>query len=378
MSAIPSVIAQCDPKAGYLACKDRIDAAIARVLESGWYILGREVSSFEQEFRDYLGIGHAIGAANGTDALELALRACGVEPGDRVITVSHTAVATVAAIERAGAVPVLIDIDWQTFCLCPDVLQNILERSDRPSPKAIIPVHLYGYPADMPDILDLAVRYGLYVIEDCAQAHGAGLQGRKLGTWGDLATFSFYPTKNLGAIGDGGAVVTNKPELAEKVHLLREYGWDQQRISRIPGINSRLDEMQAAILREKLKGLDEDNEKRRQIARLYDEGLQESGLMLPPQANDVDAVYHQYVIRTKNRDDLKSWLRDRDILTAIHYPVPVHLYPAYQGRIEIAGSLRHTETVVNEILSLPMYAQLSLTEAEQVVEAINQWRKQKD
>ena len=251
------------PKANYLAHKTGIDAAVKRVLESGWYILGREVEAFEQEFATYVGIRHAIGVANGTDALHLALRACGIGPGDAVITVSHTAVATVAAIELAGATPVLVDIDPDTFTIDVNSLEDAITKHDQGSwsgasacLKAIIPVHIYGHPADMQAIMDIAERYGLFVLEDCAQSHGAVIQGKKTGTWGHISTFSFYPTKNLGALGDGGAVVTNDPQLSERCRLLREYGWRKRFVCDVPGMNSRLDELQAAILRAKLPSLD--------------------------------------------------------------------------------------------------------------------------
>src|SRR5688572_19253148 len=246
MSASSEILVS-DPRRGYLAYRDEIDSAISRVLQGGMYILGSEVASFEREFAAYLGVAHAIGVASGTDALIVALKACGVGPGDSVITVSHTAVATVAAIELAGATPVLIDIDPDTFTLDASQLEGAIAA--HPSTRAVIPVHLYGHPADMPSILDAASRHDLYVIEDCAQAHGASLAGRMAGTWGHMAAFSFYPTKNLGALGDGGAVATNDPSIAERAAALRQYGWRTRYISDFPGMNSRLDEIQSAVLR---------------------------------------------------------------------------------------------------------------------------------
>lgn len=259
-----------DPGANYRAHRAEIDVAIHRVLDSGWFILGREVASFEQEFALYLDARFAVGVASGTDALHLALRACGIGPGDVVLTVSHTAVATVAAIELAGAVPLLVDIDPLTFNIDAERVEDTLksiDRGDGPSPRgrvrAIIPVHLYGQPADMAAIIRVAARYGLKVIEDCAQAHGASIDGRKVGSWGNAAAFSFYPTKNLGALGDGGAIVTNDSEIADRVRLLREYGWRDRYVSSEVGMNSRLDEIQAAVLRVKLLNLDQENDRRR-------------------------------------------------------------------------------------------------------------------
>ncbi|MGH9855779.1 MAG: DegT/DnrJ/EryC1/StrS family aminotransferase, partial [Blastocatellia bacterium] len=246
-------ILQSDPKASYLAHKREIDEAIRQTLDSGWYILGQQTSAFEQEFAEYLGAKHCVGVANGTDALHLALRACGVGAGDVVITVSHTAVATVAAIEMAGASPLLVDIDQASFTINPEAVEDAIKSwRGEGEIKAIMPVHLYGHPADMQAITTIARRYDLKIVEDCAQAHGATIKGVKVGTFGDAAGFSFYPTKNLGALGDGGAVTTNDSETAERVRLLREYGWRERYVSDLPGFNSRLDELQSAILRVKL------------------------------------------------------------------------------------------------------------------------------
>jgi len=357
------MIPQTDPRANYLAHQAEIDAAIAQVLMAGRYILGEPVAAFEREFAAYLGVGHAIGVASGTDALHLALRACGVGPGSHVFTVSHTAVATVAAIELAGATPVLVDIEPATFTMDPQRLEDALKRAaagGRGARRgAIIPVHLYGHPADMAAILEIGRRYDLWVIEDCAQSHGAAIEGRKTGAFGDMAAFSFYPTKNLGALGDGGAVVTSDDELADRARLLREYGWRERYVSALPGLNSRLDTLQAAILRVKLRYLDAENERRRALARLYTELLQETDLRLPIERPGVRHVYHQYVVRSGRRDALQARLRERGIGTLIHYPVPVHRQPAYAGRLPFAGELPHTEAAAAEILSLPMFAELS-------------------
>jgi len=370
---VPIAVPQSNPKASYIANKEAIDTAIAQVLDSGWYILGEQVAAFEQEFAAYLGVKYAIGVASGTDALHLALRACGIGPGDSVITVSHTAVATVAAIELVGATPILVDIDPVTFTVDPDRLQKTIKAYDGRL-KAIIPVHLYGHPADMPAIMQIARHDNLYVIEDCAQSHGAVINGRKLGQWGHLAAFSFYPTKNLGALGDGGAVVTNDPELADKVRLLREYGWRERYVSSVPGMNSRLDELQAAILRVKLPCLDQGNKRRRQIAHVYNTMLSDSSLVLPQAKEGTHHVYHQYVVRSKQRDDLRAFLKANSVGTLIHYPVPIHLQPAYQRRVAIDTSgLDHTEQACREILSLPMYPEMADEQVRRVCNLVISW-----
>ncbi|MGB5962237.1 MAG: DegT/DnrJ/EryC1/StrS family aminotransferase [Coleofasciculaceae cyanobacterium] len=369
-----SFLAPADPKANYLAHKEEIDQAIRRVLDSGWYILGQEGKAFEQEFADYLGVSHGVGVGNGTDALEVALRACGVGAGDAVITVSHTVVATVAAIELVGAMPVLVDIEPKTFTLDPSRLEDTIKQHQGSRIKAIIPVHLYGHPADMPAIMEIARRHDLYVIEDCAQSHGAAIKGRKTGAWGDLAAFSFYPTKNLGALGDGGAVVTNNAELGQKLRLIREYGWQRRYISEMPGMNTRLDEIQAAVLRVKLQYLAQENNQRRQLGQVYNSCLADTPLVLPEVSDDVESVYHQYVVKSAQRDNLRDFLKDHAVGTLIHYPVPVHRQPAYQERVAIgSGGLPETEKAVGEILSLPMYPQMINAQAQQVADLIVHW-----
>ena len=372
-----------DPKAGYLAHKDEIDQAVHQVLDGGWYILGREVGAFEREFADYLGVREAIGVNSGTDALHVCLRALGIGPGDAVITVSHTAVATVAAIEMAGATPILADIDPVRFTLDPHCLEEavITARkhegdSDGPHLKAIIAVHLYGHPADMVSICDIADRYGLSVIEDCAQSHGAMLHGRKTATWGHMAAFSFYPTKNLGALGDGGAIATNDPALAHQARLYREYGWQQRYVSFIAGTNTRLDELQAAVLRVKLRYLDIENKRRGELATIYDRALAASAVQCPQVNPGASHVYHQYVVRCDQRDALQTYLKANGIGSLIHYPVPVHLQPAYAGRIVTApGGLSVTERTCREILSLPMYPQLTEEQIARVGSAIVEWEQ---
>jgi dTDP-4-amino-4,6-dideoxygalactose transaminase len=372
------LIVPADPKANYRAHQEEIDRAVRRVLEGGWYILGQEVSDFEEEFARYLGVRHAVGVGSGTEALHLALRVCGIGPGDAVLTVSHTAVATVAAIELAGATPVLVDIDPAAFTLDPNRLEDVLAKGSLGlRAKAVIPVHLYGHPVDMPAVLEIARRHGLMVIEDCAQSHGATLNGRKTGAWGDLAAFSFYPTKNLGALGDGGALVTSDPGLAGRARVLREYGWRERFVSELPGMNTRLDELQAAILRVKLRALGGENARRRELARLYGQALAATPLGLPRTRDGVEHVYHQYVVRCPRRDELRAFLKANSVGTAIHYPLPVHLQPAYGVRLVPSGEqLAQTERACREILSLPMHPQLADEQVAYVSEQITSWYRQ--
>jgi dTDP-4-amino-4,6-dideoxygalactose transaminase len=289
-----------------------------------------------------------------------------------VLTVSHTAVATVAAIEMAGATPVLVDIDAATFCMSPQSLQATIDATQGTHRlKAIIPVHLYGQPADMTAICRIASENGLLVFEDCAQAHGATLGGRKAGAFGDAAAFSFYPTKNLGALGDGGLIVTSRDDIAEQARVTREYGWHKRYISDQVGVNSRLDELQAALLRVMLRHLDTDNARRAEIARVYSSRLASSAYVLPQPADGTSHVYHQYVIRTPRRDELRAFLAEHGVNSLVHYPAPVHLQPAYAGRIATApGGLPVSERVCDEILSLPMHPQLSDADVEAVCEAL--------
>jgi dTDP-4-amino-4,6-dideoxygalactose transaminase len=372
-------IAQANPKAGYLEQQVEIDAALTRAARSGWYILGQEVEAFEREFARYIGCEFGVGVASGTDAIELALRACEVQEGDLVFTVSHTAVATVVAIERMGAIPVLVDIDPATYTMDPDRLEHAIAEVGRNAAlsgrrgRAVVPVHLYGHPSDMPAIVDISRRAGLRIVEDCAQAHGAAIDGRKVGTWGDVAAFSFYPTKNLGALGDGGMVVGSDAEMIQRLRAIRQYGWEERYVSSIRGCNSRLDELQAAVLRTKLPRLASDNTRRRERARWYDELLADTPLQRPyPQAS-VEHVYHQYVIRSAEREALQNHLAQEHVGTAVHYPVPVHLQPAYRGNVFISGSLEHTERAAREVLSLPMYPQLRREEVAFVCECAADW-----
>lgn len=348
------MILVANPKAQYLHYKTEIDAALSRVLEKGRYILGDETRLFEEEFAAFLGVRFAIGVGSGTEAIHIALKACGIGPGDEVITVSHTAVATIAAIELAGASPVLVDIDPSSLTMDPAKLEGALS----PKTKAVVPVHLYGQPANLPLIEAFTRKHKLRLIEDAAQAHGAFYQDRRVGSWGDLGCFSFYPTKNLGALGDGGAVATNDAELAKRARLLREYGWAERYVSHLSGWNSRLDEMQSAVLRVKLRYLDRDNAERARIAKHYQQALQKTSLQLPAAPAASVPVHHLYVIRSAARGALMEFLQSHSIQTLIHYPVPVHLQPAYKGRLRKAGDLPVTEKVAGEVLSIPIYPEL--------------------
>jgi dTDP-4-amino-4,6-dideoxygalactose transaminase len=364
------MIPQTSPLANYLSNRAALDEAIHRVLSAGRYILGEETTAFERQFADYIGVPYAVGVGNGTEALHLALRGLGIGPGHEVITVSHTAVATVAAVEMCGATPVLVDIHPQSYTMDASLLERA--RSDRS--KAIVPVHLYGQPAALEAIIRFAREHNLYVIEDCAQSHGALYRGQKTGSFGHAAAFSFYPTKNLGGLGDGGAITTHDPSLYEALRALRQYGWADNRLSRRPGWNSRLDEIQAAVLRVKLARLEQSNRRRIQIARTYQELLSRiPELTLPSPTAETTHVYHQYVIRCADpstRSRLMAHLSERGIHTAVHYPVPVHLQPAYAHRLPGSRSLPVTEEVCPRILSLPLFPELTDEEVDQVVTAV--------
>jgi len=373
VSAPPLLVPQADPGAGYRAYKEDIDAAVARALGSGWYILGAEGRAFEAEFAAWLGAEHAVGCGSGTDALALALRALGIGPGCAVATVSHTAVATVAAIEMAGAVPVLIDIDPDHYTLDPAELADVLASppAGLPPVRAVIPVHLYGQAAGMDAILPLCRRHGVHVIEDCSQAHGAALHGRRLGTLGDIGTFSLYPTKNLGALGDGGVIATGDAALAERLAALRQYGWRTHYVSDEVGVNSRLDEVQAAVLSVKLRHVDAGNARRRAIAAGYDAALAGTRLVPPARRTGATHVFHQYVVRTSDRDGLRARLRAAGIGTGVHYPVPVHLQPAYRCRVVLGpAGCRRSEQAAAEVLSLPMFPELTGTQTGTVCAAL--------
>jgi len=358
-----------NPAAQFYSYQDEIEAAVLKVLRSNRYILGEEVEALEREFADYIGAHSAIGVANGTDALEIAIRALDIGPGDEVITVSHTAVATVAAIEAAGATPVLIDVDPVFYTLNPAQLQEVLT----PKTKAVIAVHLYGQAADLDAIGQFCTENKLFLIEDVSQAHGARWKGKRLGSVGDIACFSCYPTKNLGAIGDAGLITTNDAKLGSRVRMLREYGWQHRYISDLVGRNSRLDELQAAILRIKLRHLDIDNGKRQQLASQYSKLLAGQALQLPATRENAEQVFHLYVIRTRNRNELIEYLKACDIQAGIHYPMPVHIQPAYKNRIRTAASMIVAERLAEEVLSLPIYPELVSTDIVQVIDAVNSY-----
>jgi dTDP-4-amino-4,6-dideoxygalactose transaminase len=364
-----TMIPQADPGAGYRAQKAEIDAAVARALASGWYILGKEGAAFEEEYASWLGTRRAIGCANGTDALALILRGLGIGPGMSVATVSHTAVATVAAIEMVGATPLLLDIDPDTYTMDADELLSVLDHPPPGLPplRAVIPVHIYGQACDLDPMLEATRTAGIALIEDCAQCHGATLNGAKLGTLGTASAFSLYPTKNLGALGDGGVLATNDEELADRIAAIRQYGWKERYISDLVGVNSRLDEVQAAILRVKLTALDAGNERRRAIAAAYDAALA-GGPYAPPQRRaGAEHVFHQYVLRMPDRAAVQAKLKEQGIGTGIHYPVPVHLQPAYQGRVPLGpAACAETADAAQEVMSLPMYPELTDAQVERI------------
>jgi len=369
-----AMIPQADPGAGYRAQKAEIDAAVARALESGWYILGREGAAFEAEFAAWLGPGqHAVGCANGTDALALILRGLGIGPGMTVATVSHTAVATVAAIEMVGATPLLLDIDPDTYTMDPDELVSVLDHPPPGLPpiRAVIPVHLYGQACDLRPMLEATRAAGIPLIEDCAQCHGARLDGQRLGTFGAAAAFSLYPTKNLGALGDGGVLATADAALAERIAAIRQYGWRERYISAMVGVNSRLDEVQAAILRVKLTALDAGNARRRAIAAAYDAALAGGPIAPPVRRPGAEHVFHQYVLRSERRAEVQAALKAQGIGTGIHYPVPVHLQPAYRDRIPLGpAGCAETARAAQEVFSLPMYPELTEAQVARICAAL--------
>lgn len=347
-----------------------IEAAISGVVRRGVFVIGPEVAAFEEEFARYVGARFAVGVGSGTEALHLALRACGVRPGDEVVTVSHTAVATVAAVELSGARPVLVDVDPATCTIDP----ALVERAISPRTKVVLPVHLYGTPADMSSVLSVAMRHGLRVVEDCAQAHGARYGGRRVGVLGDLGCFSFYPTKNLGALGDGGVITTDDPVLAEQARLLRQYGWRERYVSVVRGSNSRLDEIQAAVLRVKLRHLDAWNVRRRELAKRYVDALG-GGTWVPAAPASAEPAYHLFVVRTDRRDELRDFLADQGISTLIHYPLPVHLQEAYRDLGYGPGTLPASEAAAGTVLSLPLYPEMTDEEAETVAGALARWSR---
>ena len=374
MNATTPIIPQADPGAGYRAQKAAIDAAASRALGSGWYILGKEGEAFEAEYAAWQGAARAVGCANGTDALTLALRGLGIGPGATVVTVSHTAVATVAAIEMVGAVPLLLDIDPDTYTMDAEELEAVLADPPPGLPpiRAVIPVHIYGQSCDLAPMLAAAQRHGVAVIEDCSQAHGATYAGRKVGNLGQVACYSLYPTKNLGALGDGGVLTTDDAALADRIGAIRQYGWKERYVSSLIGINSRLDEVQAAILRTKLPHLDAGNARRRAIADAYDAALAGGRFTPPLRRANATHVFHQYVLRSDDRAAVMARLKAEGVGTGIHYPVPVHEQSAYAGRTALGpAGCAETSTAAKVVFSLPMYPELSDAQVEQICGALS-------
>jgi dTDP-4-amino-4,6-dideoxygalactose transaminase len=355
-----------DLEAQYSSLKTEIDDAISRVLRASDFILGGELDLFEAEFAGFCEAKHCVGVDSGLSALELALRALEIGPGDEVITAANTFIATALAISNAGAKPVLAEVNPDTSNIDPEAVRSVITTRTR----AIIPVHLYGRPADMDRIGEIAAQYGLALIEDACQAHGARYKGKRVGSFGNAAAFSFYPGKNLGAYGDGGAVVTNDSALAERLRRMRNYGQKKKYVHVEKGFNRRLDTLQAAILRVKLRHLDEWNSSRRQHARRYVELLRETPVVLPRQGPDEESVWHLYVVRSPQRDALKAHLESRGVMAGLHYPTPIHLQPAYSDAGYRRGDFPVCERLADEILSLPMHPELKPEALLRVADAI--------
>lgn len=358
-----------DIQASYFELKTEIDAAVQRVLESGWYILGGEVDAFEQDYAAYCETKHCVSVANGLDALHLALRAMDVGPGDEVIVPSNTYIATWLAVSQCGATPVPVEPVEATYNLDPAKIEAAITART----KLILPVHLYGQPADLAPILAIARKHGLRVLEDGAQAHGARYQGRRLGGHGDAVAWSFYPGKNLGALGDAGAVTTNDPDIADRIRVLRNYGSRVKYVNEVQGYNSRLDPLQAAALRVKLKYLDAWNTRRTGLAALYTAGLADSGLVLPVVPEAVEPAWHLYVVRSQDRDGLQAALAAAGIGSLIHYPIPPHLQQAYAGAGFSAGQFPLAEKMAATLLSLPIGPHLHQQQQQQVIDAISRF-----
>ncbi len=358
-----------DLKAQYAAIQPEIDAAIQRVIANTSFILGKPVAQFESDFAAFCHARHCVGTDSGTAALHLALLLCDVKPGDEVITTTHTFIATAEVISIIGARPIFVDIDPRTYNLDP----NQIERAITPHTRALIPVHLYGQPAEMDPILEIARRHRLRVIEDAAQAHGAEYRGRRAGSMGDVACFSFYPGKNLGAYGDAGALVTNDAELADRARMLRDHGRRAKYEHLIVGYGYRLDALQAAILGAKLPHLDAWNARRRAIAAYYTELFSNSDIVTPYVPPHIAPVYHLYVIRARNREGLRAHLKARGIETGIHYPIPLHLQPVYAALGYKPGDFPHAEQAAREVLSLPIYPELTDAQVEQIAQSVKEF-----
>jgi dTDP-4-amino-4,6-dideoxygalactose transaminase len=366
------VIPFVDLKAQYAGIKDEIAVAIQGVLESCQFTLGSEVAALEKEFAVYSGAREAMGVNSGTSALHLALLAADIGPGDEVITVPFTFVATAAAIHYTGATPVYVDIDPKTFNMDPAKVEAAITRNTR----AIMPVHLYGHPADMGPIVEIARRHGLIVIEDAAQAHGAEYKGRRVGSLADMACFSFYPGKNLGAYGEAGMVTTDNPDYAKRIRMLRDWGAEQKYHHVLKGYNFRMEGIQGAVLRVKMRHIEAWTEARRAAARYYDQAFAGSGIETPRQSNDTRHVYHVYAVRSPERARWQQELTAKGVQTGIHYPIPVHLQPAYADARWQRGDFPHSEKASNEVLSLPMYPELNRVQQDEVVAAVLETAKQ--
>jgi dTDP-4-amino-4,6-dideoxygalactose transaminase len=361
-----------DLKANYERISDSIDTGIQSVIDDTAFIKGDQLTQFESEFADYLGLEHGIGVASGTDALYLALEAVGVEPGDEVVTVSHTFVSSVDGIVRHGARPRFVDIDPDTYLVDTDELSAAVTEDTA----AILPVHLYGQAVDMDPVLSVANDYGVPIIEDSCQAHGAEYKGRRVGTFGDVTCFSFYPSKNLGAFGDGGFVATDDPQLAEEVRSLREYGSSEKYVHEKFGYNSRLDAIQASVLRSKLPHLDKWSAERREAASWYNTKLRDVPVVTPQVRDDAKHVYHLYVVRTDSeseREELRDFLDERGVSTGIHYPIPVHKQKSYQSLEYEFAPLPETEDAARQIVSLPIYPEITEEEVDYVVDCIREF-----
>ena len=362
------MIPYLDLKAQYQGIKSEIDAAILRVLDSTQFILGEEVAAFEREFANYCQGSEAVGVNSGTSALHLALLAAGVGPGDEVITTPFTFVATVAAIRYAGATPVFVDIERDYFTIDPSKIESALT----PRTRAVIPVHLYGQPADMDSIFEIARRRGLTVIEDAAQAHGSEYHGRRCGSLAEIAAFSFYPGKNLGAYGEGGAITTTRRDVATTCRVLRNWGEEERYQHRLKGFNYRMDAVQGAVLRVKLRHLEAWTERRAQVARWYGEALDPGSVRLPKERPGCRHVYHVYVVRSDDRDGLRHALASEGIQTGVHYPIPVHLQPAHADLGYRAGDFPVAEAVAREVLSLPIYPEMTREQVRMVAAAVSE------
>lgn len=355
-------------KPGYEKYRDEYLEAATRVLDSGWYTLGHELEAFENEFAEWLGMKYCVGLNSGLDALTLAVRALEIKAGDEVIVPANTYIASALGITENGATPVFVEPD-QYYNIDPDKIEQAITQQT----KAILVVHLYGQACRMDKIMEIAQRHNLPVIEDCAQSHGAAFKGQKTGTFGKISCFSFFPTKNMGAFGDAGAIATNDEEIAQKIRALRNYGSEKKYYNKYQGVNSRMDEIQAALLRVKLHHIDEITAERRSIAEAYLAGIKNPNIILPQIAEGSSHVWHLFVVRTEKRDDLQKYLADNGIGTQIHYPVPPHLAEAYKGLGHIVGDFSITECFSKTILSLPLFNNMLINDLSNVVQTINDW-----